>query len=78
MLGGKMATKSFIKPEQIGGMVLFLCGEHATGITGAAYTIDGGWTTRTAAKKPSTSRFKAAARRRRSWACLIACSRKRI
>jgi 3-hydroxybutyrate dehydrogenase len=34
----------FITPEQIAGLVLFLCSDAAAQITGAAMTIDGGWT----------------------------------
>jgi 3-hydroxybutyrate dehydrogenase len=34
----------FIRPEQIAGLVLFLCSDAAAQITGAAITIDGGWT----------------------------------
>jgi 3-hydroxybutyrate dehydrogenase len=34
----------FITPEQIAGLVLFLCSAAAAQITGAALTIDGGWT----------------------------------
>ena len=34
----------FVRPEQIAGLTLFLCSEAAAQITGAAITIDGGWT----------------------------------
>ena len=34
----------FVQPEQIAGLVLFLCSEAAAQITGEAITIDGGWT----------------------------------
>ena len=34
----------FVTPEQIAGLVLFLCSGAAAQITGAAITIDGGWT----------------------------------
>ena len=34
----------FVRPEQIAGLALFLCSEAAAQITGAAITIDGGWT----------------------------------
>jgi 3-hydroxybutyrate dehydrogenase len=34
----------FVTPEQIAGLVLFLCSDAAAQITGAAITIDGGWT----------------------------------
>ena len=34
----------FTTPEQIGALAVFLCGDHATTITGAPLSIDGGWT----------------------------------
>jgi 3-hydroxybutyrate dehydrogenase len=34
----------FVRPEQIAGLAMFLCSEAAAQITGAAITIDGGWT----------------------------------
>ena len=34
----------FITPEQIAGLVVFLCSDAAAQITGAAISIDGGWT----------------------------------
>ena len=34
----------FVTPEQIAGLVLFLCSAAAQQITGASITIDGGWT----------------------------------
>ena len=37
-------TKQFIQPEQVAALALFLCRDEASGITGANYTIDGGWT----------------------------------
>ena len=33
----------FTTPEQIGALAVFLCGDAATTITGAALSIDGGW-----------------------------------
>lgn len=44
LLGEKQPSKRFVKPEQIGGLVVFLCGPDATPMTGEAITIDGGWT----------------------------------
>lgn len=44
MLGEKMAIKKFIKPEQIGDLVVFLCSETASIMTGEPVIIDGGWT----------------------------------
>ncbi|MDE3016143.1 MAG: 3-hydroxybutyrate dehydrogenase [Pseudomonadota bacterium] len=44
MLGEKQAMKRFTHPEQIGGLVVFLCGDAAATMTGAPVIIDGGWT----------------------------------
>ncbi|MFV0643661.1 MAG: 3-hydroxybutyrate dehydrogenase [Sphingomonadaceae bacterium] len=38
-------TKRFTQPEEVGSLALFLCRPEAQNITGANYTIDGGWTT---------------------------------
>ncbi|MDX1605960.1 MAG: 3-hydroxybutyrate dehydrogenase [Candidatus Competibacterales bacterium] len=37
-------TKQFVTVEQIGELVVFLCGETGASITGAALSMDGGWT----------------------------------
>ncbi len=37
-------TKEFVQPEQVAALVLFLCRNEAASITGANYSIDGGWT----------------------------------
>lgn len=39
-------TKRFIEIEEVAALALFLCGESARSITGAALPIDGGWTAR--------------------------------
>jgi 3-hydroxybutyrate dehydrogenase len=39
-------TKRFVGTDEIGGFVTFLCSDSAKSITGAALSIDGGWTTR--------------------------------
>lgn len=39
-------TKRFIEVEEVAALALFLCGEPARSITGAAIPIDGGWTAR--------------------------------
>jgi len=39
-------TKRFVEVEEIAALAVFLCGEHARSITGAAIPIDGGWTAR--------------------------------
>jgi 3-hydroxybutyrate dehydrogenase len=37
-------NRKFASVEEIGGLTAFLCGEHGGSITGAALTVDGGWT----------------------------------
>jgi 3-hydroxybutyrate dehydrogenase len=37
-------TKQFVAIEQVAELMLFLCSDAASGITGATYSIDGGWT----------------------------------
>lgn len=39
----KQPSLSFVSPADIGSLVTFLCSEAGTQITGAALTIDGGW-----------------------------------
>lgn len=41
---GPQATKKFVEIEEISELVMFLCGDKASSITGAALSIDGGWT----------------------------------
>jgi len=41
---GQHATKKFTTVEQIADMAVYLCSDAAENITGAAMTIDGGWT----------------------------------
>ncbi|HEU5107265.1 MAG TPA: SDR family oxidoreductase, partial [Micromonosporaceae bacterium] len=40
----RSAIKRLIEPEQVAALVLWLCGDHAAALTGAALPIDGGWT----------------------------------
>lgn len=40
----RQPTREFVKPEQIGGMAVFLCSPSADQITGTALSVDGGWT----------------------------------
>jgi 3-hydroxybutyrate dehydrogenase len=42
-LAEKTPSMQFVTPEQIGGLVVFLCSDNACQITGSAYSIDGGW-----------------------------------
>jgi 3-hydroxybutyrate dehydrogenase len=44
LLREKQPMLQFSTPEQIGALVVFLCGDSATTITGAALSVDGGWT----------------------------------
>ena len=39
-------TKRLIEVDEVAQLVVFLCGENARSITGAAIPIDGGWTAR--------------------------------
>lgn len=41
---GPQPTKQFVQPEEIAAMALYLCGDMARSITGAAISVDGGWT----------------------------------
>ena len=43
LLGEKQPNKRFIKPEQIGAMIVFLCGKNGDSMTGEIITMDGGW-----------------------------------
>lgn len=43
---GPAVVKRLLEPEEIAALVLYLCSDAAAGVTGSAYTIDGGWTAR--------------------------------
>lgn len=43
LLGEKQPMLEFSTTEQIGELVVFLCGDGAATVTGAALSIDGGW-----------------------------------
>ncbi len=43
LLAEKQPMLKFTSPESIGAMVVFLCSEAATTITGSPLSIDGGW-----------------------------------
>lgn len=44
LLSEKQPSKQFATPEEIGALAVFLCSPVAGQMTGAAYTVDGGWT----------------------------------
>lgn len=44
LLSEKQPMHAFTTPESIGELALFLCSDAARTITGASYSIDGGWT----------------------------------
>jgi 3-hydroxybutyrate dehydrogenase len=39
-------TRRFVEVDEVAALAVFLCGEQARSITGAAIAIDGGWTAR--------------------------------
>lgn len=45
MLGG-VAVKRLIEPGEVGSLALWLASPDAGMVTGASYTMDGGWTAR--------------------------------
>jgi 3-hydroxybutyrate dehydrogenase len=46
LLFEKQPSMAFVKPEDIGGVAVFLCTPPANQITGVALPVDGGWTAR--------------------------------
>ncbi|ALG73984.1 3-hydroxybutyrate dehydrogenase [Azospirillum thiophilum] len=44
LLSEKQPSKSFVTPEQLGELAVFLCSDAAGNMRGAALTMDGGWT----------------------------------
>ena len=40
------AIKRLIEPEEVASLVGWLVSDHAGMVTGASYTMDGGWTAR--------------------------------
>lgn len=40
------AIKTLVEPEEVADLVLWLCGSSARMVTGASYTMDGGWSAR--------------------------------
>ena len=43
IIGEKQAIMQFTAPAQIAALVLFLCSDNASTVTGAAVSMDGGW-----------------------------------
>lgn len=43
LLSEKQPSKQFATPEEIGAMLVYLCSDAARQVTGASFTIDGGW-----------------------------------
>ena len=44
LLSAKQPSGAFATPDQLGALVVFLCSDAASQISGAAMTVDGGWT----------------------------------
>ena len=44
VLLAKQPTKSFVQPEDIGALAVFLCRDEARNVNGANWSVDGGWT----------------------------------
>lgn len=44
LLSEKEPSRRFTTPEEIGGMVVFLCSAAAANMTGGSISMDGGWT----------------------------------
>lgn len=43
LLSEKQPSQEFVTPEQLGGLVTFLCSEDASQVRGVAWNMDGGW-----------------------------------
>jgi 3-hydroxybutyrate dehydrogenase len=43
LLSEKQPAREFVRVEQIGDLVVYLCSESASSMTGMTLSIDGGW-----------------------------------
>jgi 3-hydroxybutyrate dehydrogenase len=43
LLAEKQPSGEFVTPEQLGALAVFLCGDAASQVRGAAWNVDGGW-----------------------------------
>lgn len=43
LLSEKQPSQEFVTPEQLGGLVAFLCSDDAKEVRGVAWNMDGGW-----------------------------------
>ncbi len=46
LLSEKQPSQSFVTPEQLGELTVFLCSDAAAQMTGSSLVMDGGWTAR--------------------------------
>ena len=44
VLLARTAVKRLVEPDEVAGMVAFLCGPGTSSITGTSHVMDGGWT----------------------------------
>ncbi len=44
LLSAKQPSGQFVTPSQLGALVVFLCSDAASQISGSSMTVDGGWT----------------------------------
>ena len=44
MLLARTPVKRLVEPDEVAGLVAFLCGPGTSSINGSSYLMDGGWT----------------------------------
>jgi 3-hydroxybutyrate dehydrogenase len=44
VLLARTPVKRLVEPEEVAGLVAWLCGPHSASITGTSHVMDGGWT----------------------------------